>query len=522
MIKPTPKAQVENPREYQLGQIRKRYKPKETLVRTDESRDAESAILLDFKLIPSDPDFPFEMDALHCRLKVPPRYPDTDDGSRPRLTVKNNDIPRGFAVNVERGFDGLVAGSPSSTLLALISALDKNLENFLSEKKAETVKLVANADIRHLANLPVRTAGAPPEAASSTQQPLVIPEATRVQAPARPEPPLYTPEQKIQAEQRRATETRQLEARLGRLPLYKKSGDGIAYTLPVEPRKRDELPSALQAVKAVKLFVPLLYPLQPCRIQLENVPPDDAKSVELAFVEKAKQSNEMTLMAQVNALAQNMHIMAKYTPAIEAKPKPPLLAAVEEVPKPVEPLVSAAPDDDRSHIQVIPRPPEWATTDSDHDENSSTDSDYSYDSEDESDEGGIPLEAEAANKHRNSTHNAEKGTALSFPSIELYGIELLELTILNLIIKCERCKSILDITGLKNGTSKSESCRKCATPLSVTYHAELIHMNAVRAGFLDLEGCTAVDMLPRYALNHAASASHPSSDPTFFYTNPTF
>lgn len=55
----------------------------------------------------------------------------------------------------------------------------------------------------------------------------------------------------------------------------------------------------------------------------------------------------------------------------------------------------------------------------------------------------------------------------------------------------------MEVTGLRDGVAKSESCKKCASALSITYRKDLVHANAVRAGFLDLEGCVAVDMLPR-------------------------
>jgi len=34
-------------------------------------------------------------------------------------------------------------------------------------------------------------------------------------------------------------------------------------------------------------------------------------------------------------------------------------------------------------------------------------------------------------------------------------------------------------------------------PLSVGFRRELMHANSIGAGYLDLEGCTVIDMLPR-------------------------
>jgi len=68
---------------------------------------------------------------------------------------------------------------------------------------------------------------------------------------------MYTPEQRHLALRRREAETGQLEARLGRTPLFFKSSDGIAYNLPITPRKHQDLPVPLQVIKSVKLLVPL-------------------------------------------------------------------------------------------------------------------------------------------------------------------------------------------------------------------------------------------------------------------------
>jgi hypothetical protein len=67
-----------------------------------------------------------------------------------------------------------------------------------------------------------------------------------------------------------------------------------------------------------------------------------------------------------------------------------------------------------------------------------------------------------------------KGTSISLPSLEIYGIELLELKLLSATLKCQRCKELLDVKNVKpnndpNSVSpiKVESCKKCASHLSV-------------------------------------------------------
>lgn len=304
--RPVPKSQIENPREFQLSQIRRRYKPREI-------QGPEQSTILDLSIKPSDPDFPFEMSVLLCSLIVPSRYPEM----RPSIKVKNTDIPRGFAINIEQGFSRLAESTKGSTLLALMAALDKNLEVFLSEKKTETVKLVANADKRHVATSPAVVHTSKHAASASDMRPVSQVSAVS-EAKPKPKPEsVFTAEEKTRAQERRESETRQLEARLGRMPLFKRSSDGIAYTIPLEPRRRSDLPVTLQAVKTVKVFVPLQYPLQPCRVQLDGVSGPEVKSVEYAFEQKACESKDVSLMGHINNLAQNMHAMSKMTAEVE-------------------------------------------------------------------------------------------------------------------------------------------------------------------------------------------------------------
>lgn len=493
--KPVPPAAAQDPREFQLGQIRRRFNPKESkLAGNDLLAIEEGTTLLQFKFSPSDPDFPFEMTALEVSLSVPTSYPK----HKPSLRVGNKDIPRGFAFNIESGFRGLVEEKPDATLLELMKALDKNLEVFLSAPKAETVKIVANKDTRHLEALPSRSVVPPPGSRAA-----ITASSSNFEETSIPVKPVQTfsAAQKAEAAKRREVETRQLEARMGRLPLYKKSGDGIAYTVPIEPKKRTELPVAIQAIKAVQLFVPLCYPLEPCRVQLEGVDPKEAKPVEKGFEQKASERQEVTLMVHINYLAQNMHTLAKTVLKTEKKPTPvpaPLVQPPEEVTAKGK-QIEGTQDAERSHIQYITRPPEWNVIDRDDLSDTDTDDLYSYDTGDESSDkdGGVGLGTEDQPSTPLPAPNQEKGTAISFPFIELYGIELLEVTILNLTVKCERCKDVMEVKGLKNGVTKAESCKKCASSLSIGFRRDLVHAHAVRAGFLDLEGCIVGDMLPR-------------------------
>ena len=453
--KPISRVQVEDPREFQIQQLRRRFSPKETA-------EADGTALA-FSMAPSDPDFPFEMVGLECVLHVPAGYPGK---GKPFLDVKNKEMGRGYQINVEKGFDALLAKSPQMTLLGLFAALDKQLESLLAAPKAETVKLVPNARTSALPSQSVQTEPTREQVQAAALKSSPGPEQT------------CSPEQRRDAAARREAETRQLEARLGRLPLFFKSSDGIAYTLPIEPRRRGDLPASLQGVKSIRLFVPLMYPLLPCRIEVLGVAREAALNTEKAFEKRARDSPESTLMAHVNYLSQNMHVFAT-APMKEDPPEATIQANIASL-QLEDGSVSKAPEskssapsttlDDRSHIHVIPRPPEWGVP-GQADQEEDSDSSDAYESEDDSvdEDSGVELE-----QIPEATSTApERGILLSFPYLELHGIELLEVTSLSLTIKCDRCKDQMDVKNLRStnagdsGAVKSESCKKCASHLNI-------------------------------------------------------
>lgn len=476
--KPIPKTQQDSPRDFQIGQLRRRFHPKE------EQDDAGNTTLT-FSMVPTDPDFPFDMPKLDCSLRVPHDWPETD---RPTFRVTNPDMPRGFQINVERGFDGLIESTIKDrrplTLLGLMNSLDRNLERFLTAEKAQTIKIVVNTSRKG-----VKTPGPVPTKDEPVQKQVVEKPIGQERIVPMPKP-VYTPEQRAEAEKTRQSEARQLEARLNRIPLYKKLGDRQSYIIPIMPTKPERLPVHLRAVKSVKLFVPLLYPLEKSSIELQAVDATEARAVELGFKEWVSKGPHTTLMAQVNYLAHNMHLLIN-TPATEPKQAeiqaPAVAEDTEGVPAEVDEDQDSLSDSDRPHIKFIPRPPEWSmpagpdAEDSDSPFQDSSDS-YEHDSAEESQDGGAPIGDTTGSS---STINAPaRGTAINLPGLELYGIELLEAKMLSVTVKCDRCKEHTDIKNIKPtddpsqpSAVKVESCRKCAntfnvgkSPLSLVTH----------------------------------------------------
>ncbi|KAI1455027.1 hypothetical protein F4805DRAFT_477123 [Annulohypoxylon moriforme] len=498
--RPTPDSQTQDPRRYQLDQMKRRYSPIQNTLQ-------DGATNLFFKLKPSDPDFPFELDHLECELQVPASYPEKP----PVLRVKNKDVPRGFAVNIEKGWDKLVQDNKEFTLLALTNALDKNLETFLSERKAETVTMVSFKDTRHLDSLTtalgetsISASETPPKPASAPRKPYTPEES-------------FTEEQIAEARARRAEDTGRLEARMRRIPFYKKSADGVVYTLRLRPTHPEDLPSPLKFIQTVQLIVPLLYPLQPPKILINDVSSEDAEPLEEVFTRRAAEKKHFYLTTHLNHFACSMHLIAKecgagYKSEVTTRHGNPS----DDSPSKREKASTdvGIGDDEKSHIHIIPRPPEWDVGNN-AEQSEDSDSDY-WDSEDESDGGAA---VDTGNKPPSNgvvfphgEEHVEKGTAISFPNVELYHVDLLEIASLSLHIKCSRCKMMNAASHLKPNVEQRGSCTKCKMPFAYRFRPELVHQNSARAGYIDVAGCTVHDMFSSTltpTCGHCSRPSHP-------------
>lgn len=476
--KPVSQLQKTNPREFQLGQVSKRFSP----IR----KEIDDATVLSFTLSPSDPDFPFELAGLLCSLTIPRSYP---QNGKLAIRVTNPEIPRGYQINVEKGFDSLVERSPGKTLLALLNDLDKNLERFLTSEKAQTIKIIPNAQTKITALDPV---------------PEVVPNPTSVALSVAQPLRSWTSQQMTDALAKRHADIRQLEARMGRVPNFSKSSDRTTFNVPVQIPKPGRLPLNLQTLKEVGLTVPNLYNLEPCTVQLKGVSGPEAENVQLSFERHVREVPHLTLMAHINYLIQNIRSMATETVENAASvmktvaiPQPtveqPTTTMPEEEAEPSERIM----DEDRPHVRIISRPPEWDRSDSGSDSSESYDSDEDTDSEDEDEED---VADRAGTSLPVSLPSTEKGIHLSFPNLELHNVELLILMSLSISVKCLRCKSPLDIHNVKPSdcasTVRTESCPKCTTPFTVSYTPNALHANTIRAGTIEITGCTISDLLP--------------------------
>lgn len=124
-------------------------------IRRIADKNPELPLYLGFILVPSDPDFPFKLELLHFNLTIPAQYARSST-VLPSLLVLNTDIPRGYAVNIERMYSDItrlaLGGSVDNPelvlvngkgLLSQIQTLDRNLESALKQEMRATVKFVS-------------------------------------------------------------------------------------------------------------------------------------------------------------------------------------------------------------------------------------------------------------------------------------------------------------------------------------------------------------------------------------------
>ncbi|EAW18154.1 uncharacterized protein NFIA_080980 [Aspergillus fischeri NRRL 181] len=502
--RPISKAESSSPREFQINQLRRRFRPKET--------NDTSGTFLTIEMAPSDPDFPFELDKLQCILHVPLSYPGQ---GRPTLKVINPDMERAFQTNVERGFDDIVDSTLRTggrgTLLSWMNSLDRHLERLLTTtERGPTLKFVPNVGSKEVQErrAPEQVRVSHTDTPATERKPVPKPTSSVTNVSR-----VYTAEEKAQAERRRAVETKQIEARLGRLPLFQKSRDELSFVIPVQPSKVERLPVPLRPIKTVKLLVPRLYPLEPSSIELQGVRSPEAQSVEVGFSQWVKANAQLNLMSQINYLTSNMHTLATTALELASEPKQEPTTSSADLPDESAPSGSNNPMfevEDKPHIRVIPRPPEWSARDTDEgsevsDFSTSEDSFTDEDGDDE--DGGAPVPEMPG-------PTAERGVALSFPYLELYGIELLELVGLYITVKCDRCKEQVDVRNIPQVKNKRdvlapkvETCKKCTNTMSLGFRRQLMHAHSTRAGYLDLDGCTVVDLLPSSFIPTCAECS---------------
>ncbi|CAO3702829.1 unnamed protein product [Rhizopus stolonifer] len=516
---------VDSKRELEIGQLETRYKSTYKFIKED---DKQTIVRLAIK--PTDPDFPFELNTLQLQLSIPLDYPSTVC----QIQVLNTDIPKGFAINLEKGYEAHVTTvSTHSTLVRQMNWLDRNMESLLQQAPAPTVRFISHVereDTRHLehsdttrplSEKPIKvhapkktsTPPSPPSPPSPQQQqqktssslPQQVSSSSKSQQKhasslsnsfikSKLVVTKYTTEQKTQANIRRQQELKQLETRF--CDSYKmRSNEIVVLTMQINDT---EFTFDLKPLQ-LKYHVPLLYPLEPCTIEIESKKLDDTRKswVQYGF---DQHNRETSLFEKLNWM--NRHLQTWLTTPVKMEEKKSTLSisAPSFVPASA-PLASSSvfvppKEEVRKNKVIVVNDPSYLIDDQESNEHSSEHSsdddseDYSDDDSDASNQASLPAIPPT---------NIKRGTEIRLVEPTLDNISLFRCTSLHLIVRCARCKNTTAIENIQPQQEDNKErwmcCPTCSSVMGVKFFAELVHQGSLSLGLVQLAGCSMYEIL---------------------------
>lgn len=470
MARPKPK----DPRKSEIYQLRKGYP---NLVASDDET------LFAIALTPSDPDFPFDIASLNFDLYVPKDYP----ASAPSIMVKNTDIPRGYAVNVELGFKNMAIEKLGKlTLMNLTLTLDKHLEEFLRQERKETIRIVKH-----------KPKPAPQATTASTGNNKAsnnAGEQTKSKPSLRYDPKATAKFVPNYLKDERSLQIDLMRARLKSVKLFSDSAEGSTFSVTIDPPSSQLLPPELCVTFNVLLHVPADYGLSGATI---TIPIDDvsARNIETNFNTHANAvKGKWTLLSLLNYLTTQLEQLM--LPVYTGKP------VVEDTPKTDREVKGKEPVRETVGLQKEDQEPEEDDSTGANGTNGANDSDQ--DSEEENSE-------EKSSDQADDAKGADqylppplipRGIAVMIPGLKITNVGFLECQTLNLVVRCSRCKSTNDLLHLssapygKESKPQGVSCYKCKQTLSGAFRKDILHASNERVGFLDLMNCTPFHILP--------------------------
>ncbi|KAF9998037.1 hypothetical protein BGZ80_000731 [Entomortierella chlamydospora] len=530
--------------------------------------DYSNHSVFELKIHPSDPDFPYEIETLHIQLTVPQDYPHSPcsvlvlNSNIPKGFSTN--LERGFAqaahqkksllahlnwldVNMEQ----LLQKPPAPTIRFVTHAQQQPISLPPPQKSTSpTPALTSTTHSKpHLHNSTLSTSPTPPVTVSSQT--------------------VFTAEQIDQAALQRQKQLAQIQARFRasfatisptEFQISLESTDKTGMTVTWQ--------GPLWVNLLIPKSFPL-HPCE-IRLKQDGRNPEielwRARNVEQGFRQIVAAMPQLSLFQLLNQLnrdlkdlinmpAPSITTQAKTTPsdqssaskhdATSAQSLPPLdlpqgIKSTGKLPDSRE----LVPDRNPKLIYVkAPGPPprrnfeqlrdngEVTSEDDDDDQNgddSATDTDSDVDIEkrhqnlDQISKSGSGTEPESTSDPSEDEDNDQvhslnsdapvaesapkRGVEIRMPDIKLENISLMYCRLLNLLVRCSRCKGLFEIPNLtpedgqslKPGTDtrKWRTCENCRSLLGANFRTEYVHMQSRTIGYLDLAGCTAFDILP--------------------------
>ncbi|KAF1803603.1 hypothetical protein FB192DRAFT_1279251, partial [Mucor lusitanicus] len=514
-------------RKLEMIQLETRYKSSFRLV--SENKD-ETIVRLAIK--PSDPDFPYEIDALQLQLTIPRDYPKASC----KVQVLNSDIPKGFAINLEKGYIARVESSTAhQTLVRQMNWLDRNMESLLQQAPAPTVRFIAHnkesataeaaasspqqQPVKHFIDAtaePISSSNirlpTPPtrrfeasasssssslSATASSSKPIpakVDNKPVQVEKPKPVDVPVvdtaskkqYSAKELSQADKRRKHEFRQLQTRFcDTFRTARTTAKDTIATLTMTINDTDFTHEQLVGGKElyIKYHVPALYPLEPCSIEIDNKKLDKTRATWLLLSTPPTQKTEEQAEADVIAAAQQKDLK----PPVKAAQQPALsVTAPEFTPQQSKPadtkkktsLFDEANDIKKNKVIIVNDP-----------------SLVIEQAEEEEVEVELAEGEDDYHRHLEEEHQQQEGGGGGEKTV------------------CARCKDTVEVENIKpeqedkqaaaSSSSKPPpkterwmSCPTCSSVLGIKFLGELVHQGALSVGLLQLAGCTPYDILP--------------------------
>jgi uncharacterized CHY-type Zn-finger protein len=499
------KPQQSNPkrlskRDQQIEQLRRAF--------PDLTSDEHDLTKFRLKLVPTDPDFAFDIQALDFNLYVPLTYPSQPrrDGTvatpseYPMIIVLNEDIPKGFSANVDIGFKSLAEKftQQNRTLLDMINALDRDLEGFLKQEKRATIKIVKNNKPR------LSSPSNQEETVNTTQSSSQSYKFTTDSAPKVFVPPEVRKERQAQIDK--------LKHSLGKSAVWGVSSDDLEDVLRISVLVKDpsELPSQMNGQLEFNLHIPKSYGIaDPCFIIFPTVVDGFSSSIiENNFNHFLRTHSSWKLYSVVNYLACRISELKR-----EDYELPEAEAIVEVTPQSIEQPSLKVHDEEIQDkaIKVLSllKKPKLKAVEND----TSSESQEPTEAESIDDQEGSGVDEKADEADDEEPENIfeikpiePRGIALSSPGLTLTNIGILECNIVNLVVTCDKCSTQNDLFNIVSGPYGRDSkpfastCTKCKTILACAFQKSLVRQTSEEApfpvlGYLDVSGCTPVQVL---------------------------
>ncbi|KAJ3009341.1 hypothetical protein HKX48_008026 [Thoreauomyces humboldtii] len=248
-----------------------------------------------------------------------------------------------------------------------------------------------------------------------------------------------------------------------------------ANLVPTDP----DFPFELEGLE-LEIALPTSYPMIPCTIRVlnESIPASLRRNVEKAWTKKATAS-KLLILPMINWLDSQLEALL-----IESAEPP---AKITFINNERHQRGVSVPERELS-MGVVPSGPES-------DSATSSEEDFSEgnDEEEDSDPG------EVVNQTSTSLSQQHKGIHIRLPNAGLENIALLQCMSLNIVVRCTKCKQSNDVKNLVPSDSPAPrwvTCLQCGMALGIRFRSSPLHSTSLSIGYLDLEQCSAQDLLP--------------------------